>query len=168
MSRLSAAREENQHSVAEFLATVREIDRSVWNREPAPGRWSPAQITEHVALAYERTRELLTRPARGGVPPLLRPLIRYFYARPILKTGRFPSKVKAPRQFRPSGAAEPAEVLCARLEAAARGLEEDFERQISAGKDALDHPIFGRVDLADALRFQAIHTAHHRQQLRTG
>jgi hypothetical protein len=165
MSQLSAARGENQRSVTAFLATAREIEPSAWGREAAPGKWSPAQVTEHVSLAYERTRELLTRPPGGGVPRLFRLLIRHFYVQPILKRGRFPSKAKAPRPFQPSGAPAPAEALCARLEAAARGLEEDFEGQISAGKDVLDHPIFGRVTLVDALRFQAIHTAHHRQQL---
>jgi DinB superfamily len=167
MSQLSAARDENQRSVTEFLVAAREIEPSAWGREAAPGKWSPAQVTEHVALAYERTRELLTRPPGRGIPRLFRLLIRHFYVRPILKNGRFPSKAKAPKPFQPSGAPPLAEALCARLEAAAHGLEEDFEGQISAGKEILDHPVFGRVNLVDALRFQAIHTAHHRRQLPT-
>jgi hypothetical protein len=159
------ARDANHRSVAEFLATARGVDSAGWSREPVPGKWSPAQVTEHVALAYERTRELLRGPAGPGVPRLLRPIVRFLYVRPILRTGRFPAKGKAPKQFRPSSSPGTAEALCGRLETAAHGLETDLERLESAGQRALDHPVFGRIKLADALRFQAFHTAHHRQQL---
>jgi hypothetical protein len=165
MSELSAAREANHRSVAAFLATARALEPADWSREPAPGKWSPAQVTEHVTLAYERTRELLRGAGVGGsVPRLLRPLIRYFYVRPILRSGRFPPNAKAPKPFQPSGAPASREALCARLETAAGGLGADLERLASEGRRSFDHPVFGRVGLADALQFQAIHTAHHRQQ----
>lgn len=168
MSALTTAREANQRSVAEFVAAARDIAPADWGRETAPGKWSPAQVTEHVTLAYEATRGILRGPASGGVPRLLRPLIRQFYVRPILRSGRFPPNGKAPRQFRPSGSPVPPEALCARLEDAARGFEAELERLASEGKQAVEHPVFGRVELPDALRFLALHTAHHRQQLPGG
>jgi hypothetical protein len=165
MSGLTAARDANRRSVAEFVAHARGIDAAAWNREPAPGKWSPAQVTEHVALAYERTRDLLKNPPTGGAPWFLRPLIRFFYVRPILRTGRFPANAKAPKQFRPTTSTESADVLCRRVESAATGLELDLAELASQGRNAISHPIFGRTPLEDALHFQALHTAHHRPQL---
>lgn len=165
MSDLAAACEANRRSVADFVTAARSVDSAAWGREAAPGKWSPAQVTEHVTLAYEKTRDLLANPPAGGVPWYLRPLVRYFYVRPILKTGKFPANTKAPRQFRPSDAAEPAGALLSRLESAAGGLERDLEGLASQGRSAISHPIFGRILLPDALQFQALHTAHHRRQL---
>jgi len=165
MYELSAAREANHRSVTDFIATARALEPAAWSREPAPGKWSPAQVTEHVTLAYEQSRVMLRSPSAGGVPPFLRPLIRYFYIRPILRSGRFPSKVKAPKPFQPSGGPASSEALCARLRTAADGFEADVERLATLGEKALDHPVFGRVELPDCLQFQAFHTAHHRQQL---
>jgi DinB superfamily len=165
MSELVAARDANRKSVAEFVTVARGVDAGAWNREPAPGKWSPAQVTEHVTLAYAQTRDLLKTPPAGGAPWFLRPLIRRFYVRPILKTGKFPANARAPRQFRPSASMEPADALLSRLQSAADGLERDLEELAGRGTTAINHPIFGRTPLTDALHFQAIHTAHHRRQL---
>lgn len=165
MSDFAAALTANRQSVAEFVTAARGVDAAAWGREPAPGKWSPAQVTEHVTLAYEKTRDILANPPTGGVPWYLRPLVRYFYVRPILKTGKFPANTKAPRQFRPSDAAAPADTLVSRLESAAGGLERDLEGIAGQGRRAIIHPIFGKIPLPDALRFQALHTAHHRRQL---
>jgi hypothetical protein len=165
MSDLVAARDANHRSVDEFLAAARSLDQEVWQRPPAPGKWSPAQVTEHVTLAYERTGEMLRSPAPGGVPFFLRPIIRYLYVRPILRSGRFPASTKAPRPFQPSGGPSTVEALCTRLRTAADGFETEVERLASLGERTFDHPVFGHVKLPDCLRFQAFHTAHHRGQL---
>jgi hypothetical protein len=165
LSAFGEARDLNRRSVAEFLDRARRVDLAGWSRSPASDRWSPAQITEHVALAYEHTRGLLSGDRQSGLPRLLRPVVRFFYVRPVLRTGKFPPRGKAPPPFRPTGSPAPADSLCQRLETAARGLETDLERLLAEGRDSLEHPIFGRVPSSDVLRFQAYHTAHHRQQL---
>lgn len=169
MSDLIAARDANRRSIAEFVALARAVGPSDWNSTPTPGKWSPSQVTEHVTLAYEKTRELLRNPGRpGGAPALLRPLIRFLYVRPVLKTGKFRSGGTSPPQFRPSQNEVPADSLCHRLETAATGLENDLESMQREGKESITHPIFGRISLPDTLYFQAFHTAHHRQQLPAG
>lgn len=161
-----AARETNRRSITEFVTLARSVAASAWNAQPVPGKWSPAQVTEHVALAYEKTRELLQNPGtQRGAPALLRPVIRFLYVRPILKTGKFPSGGKAPKQFHPVAADQPIDALCQRLEQAATGLESDLEAMQRQGKNAFTHPIFGLISLPDALQFQAFHTTHHRRQL---
>jgi hypothetical protein len=156
----------NRRAVADFVALARSVPLAAWNTQPVPGKWSPAQVTEHVALAYEQTRDLLKHPGKSrGAPRLLRPVIRFLYVRPILRNGRFPSGGKSPRQFQPTSTSRPAEELCGRLESAALGLEGDFDQLNRQGQQSLTHPIFGSISLPDALRFQAFHTTHHRQQL---
>ncbi len=162
----AAAREANRRSIAQFTGLARAVASTAWNIQPSPGKWSPAQVTEHVALAYEKTRDLLQNPGKSrGAPALLRPVIRFLYVRPILKSGKFPAGGKSPRQFQPVSIDQSADQLCARLEQAASGLEQDLELLRSGGRSSLTHPIFGSISLPDALQFQAYHTDHHRQQL---
>src|SRR5262249_29537042 len=49
-------REEHQREVASFLAVVEGLDDETWAKEPAPGKWSPGQITEHLVLTYAALR----------------------------------------------------------------------------------------------------------------
>ncbi len=59
----------------------------------------------------------------------------------------------------------PPEALTARLRAAATAFEEDVETVAGPGQATLDHPLFGKLQLAEYVRLQVIHTHHHRQQL---
>jgi DinB family protein len=157
---------DNRDAVDAFIATARAVPPSVWTTPPAPGKWSPGQVTEHVAIAYERSREILNGKFAGrSMPRPLRPLIRIFAFQPIVRTGRFRKGVKAPAPFQPT--ASPASItdLAARLRAAAAAFEADVETAAQQGRTTVDHPFFGRVAIVDYARLQAIHTRHHSQQL---
>ncbi len=168
MRDFDTARQANRRSVEDFTAQARAIASSSWHAGPAEGKWSPAQVTEHVALAYETTRDLLKNMDQKGAPALLRPVIRFLYVRPILKSGKFPRGGKAPKQFRPITSDQTSEMLCARLKAAAEGLEQDFEQFRRQGVSTLNHPFFGKIPFSDVLQFQAFHTTHHQRQLGPG
>ena len=159
---------DNQQAVSEFLTAARAVPQSAWTRPRAPGKWSPGQVTEHVAIAYEVARAILNGTFSGRAAPRpLRPLIRTFAFNPILRTGRFRKGTKAPAPFQPT--ASPASVadLTARLQAAAGAFEVELEAAARLGRTFLDHPFFGQVALLDYSRLQAIHTRHHCQQLAT-
>ena len=49
----------NREAVADFLNTASALAPSDWGRPRAPGKWSPGQVTEHVALTYEVSRRIL-------------------------------------------------------------------------------------------------------------
>jgi hypothetical protein len=160
---------DNRQAVDAFITAARAVPQSAWIRPPAPGKWSPGQVTEHVAIAYELARAILNGTFSGrSAPRFLRPLIRTIVFNPIVKTGRFKKGAKAPAPFQPT--ASPASVadLAARLQAAAGAFEVDVEAAARSGRTFVDHPFFGRVTLSDYSRLQAIHTRHHSQQLGTG
>lgn len=157
---------EHRQVVDTFLVTARAVPVARWGEPPAPGKWSPGQVAEHVTLAYEANRGLLHGRVPGrAAPRLLRPLIRTFLLNPVLRRGRFLPGSKSPKPFRPSAAPATQEILLARLLTAAAELETDLEAAAAAGETALSHPFFGRLPFVDFLRLQVIHTRHHRAQL---
>lgn len=166
MPTLDAAMAANRAAVASFLATARAVPVAAWTQPRAAGKWSPAQITVHVTLAYELSSRVLNGTWPGpSAPSLLRPVIRFAFLNPILRNGRFRPGGRSPAPFQPPLTSDPIGVLGARLESAARGVENDFAAAVRSGRTTLTHPFFGRVDLADYLALQGIHTNHHRMQL---
>lgn len=157
-----------QHRVAleEYVAVARALDAEAWTRPRAAGAWSPAEITDHLTLAYDA----LLRELRGeaGIRPKLtrahRAVLRWVLLPHILFHRTFPIRAKAPREIRPSAGRERDEALAL---LAARG--EEFERRAreiaSAGPARVTHPYFGSVPLLKGIRFVAVHTDHHRRQV---
>jgi len=157
---------DNRQAVGAFITAARAVPQSAWTQPPAPGKWSPGQVTEHVAIAYELARAILNGTFSGrAAPRLLRPLIRTIVFNPIVKTGRFKKGAKAPAPFQPTASPASVAELAARLQAAANAFEKDVEAAARSGRTLVDHPFFGRVTLSDYSRLQAIHTRHHSQQL---
>ena len=166
MSNVKPTIVDNREAVDAFIATARGVPQSAWATPPAPGKWSPGQVTEHVAIAYEISRGILNGKFAGrSAPRPLRPLIRLIAFNPIVRTGRFKKGVKAPAPFQPTASPAGVTDLAARLEAAARAFEAEVEAAAQQGRTSVDHPFFGRIALADYARLQAIHTRHHAQQL---
>jgi DinB superfamily len=93
----------NRAAVLDLVAAA-ERSAPTWTTPPAPGKWSPSQVVEHVA---------------GRMPPaFLRPLLRVLFFNRILKKGVFPNGFKAVKALNPtSGPATPAEARV-RLEGA--------------------------------------------------
>jgi hypothetical protein len=152
------------HEAAQaFLTTARAVPPTQWSQPCAAGKWSSGQVAEHLALAYEVNRGVL----HGDAPPMtaprwLRPLIRRFLLRPVLRRGRFIPGSKSPRVFRPGPAPAAPDQLLDRL----AGVMTAFEVDAAAlGATTIDHPFFGRLPLSDFVRLQEIHTRHHRTQL---
>ena len=166
MTDLAATIRNNQIAIAEFLDAVRAVPADDWAEPRAPGKWSPAQVVEHVALVYELGLKLLKGTAKDpSAPRWLRPLIGMIIRRTVLRTGRFmKSKTAAP--FHPKGAPAPRDALVARLEEASRAFERSAVQEVESGRSTFDHPAFGRFGVADYVQFQAHHTKHHQAQLR--
>jgi hypothetical protein len=150
-------------AIGAFLAAAAAVPPSRWSVPRAPGKWSPGQVAEHLALAYEVNRGVLHgNPPPVAAPRWLRPLIRKFLLGPVLRRGRFIPGSRAPRAFQPGPAPAAPDELLSRLAAAMTGFETDAA---ALQTDAIDHPFFGRLPLDDFVRLQEIHTRHHRGQL---
>jgi hypothetical protein len=163
MADLQTALHHQHQAVDAFVAAARAVPATRWGQSRAPGKWSPGQVAEHLALAFEVNRGVLHGTAPGAAAPrFLRPLLRRFLLNPVLRRGRFFPGSKSPKVFQPGAAPTAPAVLLDRLQATAAA----FERDAGAIRgDTIDHPFFGRLPLVDFVRLQEIHAQHHRAQL---
>src|SRR3954469_4357395 len=152
----------HRQAVEAFLGAARAVPASRWGQARAPGKWSPGQVVEHLALAYEVNRGVLHGQAPMTAPRWLRPIIRRFLLGPVLRRGRFIPGSKTPRVFRPGPVPAAPEPLLNLLAAATSAFEADAA---ALGSTTIDHPFFGRLPLTDFVRLQAIHTRRHSSQL---
>jgi DinB family protein len=152
----------HHQEVDKFLTAAHNVPTSQWSQPRAPGKWSPGQVVEHLALAYETNRGVLHGRAPMTAPRLIRPLIRTLGLKPVLRRGRFIPGSKSPKIFRPGPVPAPPSQLLQRLAAAAASFEADAA---ALNSETIDHPFFGRLSLGDFVRLQEIHTRHHRGQL---
>jgi hypothetical protein len=164
MTELSESLQTTRTAVDDMIRSAHaSADR--WNTPRAAGKWTPAQVVEHVALALEASAaEIAGRPTRfPTLPRPVRVLVRALFFKRVLKSGTFP-KAKTNRAMNPhSGPATPAEAEH-RLAAAWRALEEAAIRSAAAG-DLMTSVLFGRVRTADYVTFQGYHATHHRAQM---
>jgi hypothetical protein len=155
---------EHRAALSALLATLRSVPADGWLRPRAEGKWSPAEVADHLALVYRvMLAELDGAPAlprRAG--PAATRVLRWVLLPHILFHRTIPVRVKAPREVRPRRDLRgPDETI--------RGLQELADRveaRLAADGDArITHPYFGSLRAATALRFCAAHMEHHRRQI---
>lgn len=167
---LEGALAEHRAAVEDFVAAAMAIAPADWQRPVAEKKWSPGQITEHLCLALEKVRQELEHGAhmKFALPAWRRLLLRRLLLPRLLRTGRFPRGVRAPREIRPSPSAASLEDSLRRLQKAAAEVEAACARDSRAASRRLGHPYFGALPLPKFFRLLAQHTLHHRGQLPHG
>ena len=153
-------------AVEECVAAFAAVPFDAWNRPLAPGRWSPAEIAEHLAIAYGPPLAELS----GGTGFTVR--VAWWKRRalrwgvlPEILNGGFPAGAPAPREIRPrraaSSPAEASRTLCANAERFLATLAEArTDRRVR-----LTHPYFGKLRPAQTVMLLTSHALHHRRQL---
>lgn len=163
--RLSESLRAHGSAASAFAAAVEAVAPEAWDRPLGEGRWSPAQIADHLI----RTYDVLLREVRGAAGMRIRArswmrfVLRLMYLRRILRGGWFPAKAPAPSEIRPAK-----EDLPDQASAAARFRQRagEFERAVEERPEArITHAYFGTLKLADGVLFCARHIEHHRAQL---
>ena len=151
----------NREALSRFVTAVEGLSADEWRTPVAPGKWSPAQIAEHLALTADEARQVLRGTSSlPRLPAPVRPLVRWIVLRSV-RTGKFPRGGKAAKAFTPSGAsAERAQAL-QRLRTSADAFEAEFAAAARAGRTKLAHPAFGALDLVAYMLFNALHVRHH-------
>ena len=157
----------HRHALEELLAAAAAVPSAVWNTPRAPGKWSPAQVAEHVRVTYAAVLSELGggQGMRLRTSWLKRTLLRRLVMPWMLRTRRFPKGAPAVREIRPGdGPFDRAAVLA--------GLRAEGERFLTAvaaldpGRFAgITHPFFGRMEPVAGLRLLTLHTQHHQAQL---
>jgi uncharacterized protein DUF1569 len=140
-------------------------DQLAWHRE---GKWSAAQILEHLSLAFSSTSKAMERALQQGRPARTRATAReWAVTLVVVKLGYFPSGRQAPEWTLPRGldVAHAVETIRAAL------IEMDArigEAQAKLGKGVVAvHPIIGPLTAKQWRKFHWEHTRHHMKQIAT-
>lgn len=161
MADITNALAESRAAVDRLLAAA-DCTGSAWATPRAPGKWSPSQVVEHVARAYEESAlSAAGKPTRFPTfPGFVRPIIRKLFFDRTVRGGAFP-RGKTNRAMNPDiGSPTPADARV-RLQRAHAA----FEQACLECNGTFNHSIFGRVSAADYATFQALHTLHHTRQI---
>ena len=161
-----SAAEEHRRAIADCAAVIHLVAPAEWERARAEKKWTPAQIAEHLAIAYDPP--LAELAGTGGfrllVPWWKRRILRWKFLATILE-GTFPPGVPAPREIRPAVTAPTPEDGARRLVERSEIFLERFAAAHAQGRARVTHPYMGRLDGVVALRFLTSHVRHHRRQL---
>jgi hypothetical protein len=151
-------------AVREFVDRASALDARRWLTPRAAGKWTPAQETTHVMLAYDEfTRQLReTRPMRLHRSRLRRALARLVGLTSILWFKRIPVAVNAPREARPEWVETGADELLPQL----RGRTNEFETTFARvwreePRRRMSHYLFGPLTLEQGITLVTVHTRHH-------
>lgn len=131
------------------------------------GKWSPAQVAEHLRLTYDVIgRETAGGPAiRVRTSWWLRLILRIRYLPAILTRGEIPGGALAPRELRPGPGPFDREPLLAALQTAASTAEAAMTGGGGQRASGITHHVFGRLQPSEALRFATVHNQHHTRQI---
>lgn len=131
------------------------------------GRWSVAEIVEHLDRTYSGTVKGFERCLGSGVSrasaPTLKSRLRAFA---VVRLGYFPTGIEAPAHVIPTGLVSLQDVMqnvrahLQALDAAAAATE----ARLGRGR-VMDHPILGPFSVAQWMRFHRMHTRHHHRQI---
>jgi uncharacterized damage-inducible protein DinB len=165
---VSARVEEHREATRRFADSVRSLPTGAWSRSRGDGRWSPAEVTEHLSLAFDAA----VRQMAGGermaprAGTVMQALLRWFLLPHIVFHRSFPLRARAPREIRPTSSdSDPGSAMdrfAAKAEAFEAAIAELAARE---RRRTLEHPYFGRITPLQMLRFSTAHVEHHRRQL---
>jgi hypothetical protein len=133
-----------------------------------PGKWTIAEILEHLSLAFSGTASGARRATSSGRRSSRTADFRSrFRAFVVVECGYFPTGVDAPKMVVPVGI-DPATALTMAL----RNLREmdaaltEAAAQFGTRVKLVDHPIMGPLSVRQWRRFHWVHTRHHVKQIR--
>lgn len=135
---------------------------------PIPGRWSIAEILEHLTLAFTVNAAALEKALASGelrarAPSVTATLLRML----VLDIGYFP-RVQAPETTRPKRTIPADQSVSAILAALAR-LDATLTRvsdRFGDGVPVANHPYFAGLTVPQWRKFHWRHTRHHMRQVR--
>ncbi|MCU1284566.1 MAG: DinB superfamily protein [Acidobacteriales bacterium] len=132
------------------------------------GKWSTAEILEHLSLAFGGTAKGFERALSEGKPlgdlPTLRQRLQCFV---VLNVGYFPHGRKSPPMVAPKGQLGGMEAM-AQIRENLRRLDEMHgacEKKISRERCIANHPVLGPLTFNQWPKFHRIHTLHHMKQV---
>ena len=158
----------HSQAAAEVVSTAGRVPAEKWLVPRAEGKWSPAEIVEHLSLAYD----VILRELAGGGGMAIRTklwqriMLRLTIMPKLLRGEAFPSGTRSPREIRPATASPDQAAAIASLgDRAARFVIAVSEAQRKNPRTRLTHAYFGRSTIDNAVLLCARHIQHHHKQL---
>lgn len=152
----------------------RELDRATGNasasemaRAPS-GKWSVAQILEHLFLSYKVTNAGLAKCVEQTALPTRRPTLKDRFATMlVVNAGYIPKGRKAPDRVMPQGMPleEVRPAILVELEKLSASLD-DCERRFGRQAKILQHLFLGPLTADQWRKFHWVHGRHHLRQIR--
>lgn len=157
----------HRDAVEIFLDRADAVPAARWAEPRAPGKWSPAELTEHLSLTYDGVlQELLGGVGvRVRVKGFRRLMIRWLVMPRFLNHGFVPAGVRAPREVVPAGVSPDKAAGLDRFRGRARDFEQAIAPLLHDRQRRVTHPFFGPLTMAQGLRFVEVHLRHHTKQL---
>jgi hypothetical protein len=156
---------EHREAVAGCVATIRAVGPGDWSRPPAPEKWSPAEISEHLAVAYEVVlSELDGGPGMRIVVPWWQRQALKWVVLPRILRGGFPRRAPVPRELRPRDAAAQPDQAARRLSDRCEAFLDRIARAQAAGPLRITHACSGELSGLQTVKVLTPHANHHRKQ----
>lgn len=149
----------------EETMTVTSPDRMVNGPE---GKWTPAQVLEHLYLTYHNTNKGLAKCLEKGTPLGTRASLRHRLSTLlVVNLAYFPKGRKSPERAVPKGMAveEVLRAILPEIQQMDAGLAE-CERRFGQRAGILDHPVLGPLNVGEWRKFHWVHGKHHTRQIR--
>jgi Protein of unknown function (DUF1569) len=132
-----------------------------------PGKWSTAQILEHLFLTYTGTAKGCQRCLEAGKPladsPTLRQRLRVAF---VVHARYMPRGHQAPERSRPKGT--PSEIVVAEIGAKIAAMDEliaQCEARHGKRVPLMNHPVLGPMTGPQWRGFHCVHGNHHVKQI---
>ena len=148
------------------LHPLRDLNEDWWHRGPE-GKWSIAQILEHMSIGVDVVATLLERRSdRTDMRRRSKPyqnVLRHL----VLGVGRHPGGLKAPEVARPGDHPDP-ELITAQFRMGVERLKQYHETWSDEQKEHVfvAHPLLGDLTLLEWARFHYLHCRHHAEQIK--
>ncbi len=148
-------------------SSTREMTDTDLSRRPAEGKWSPAEILEHLGLTYKGTAKNMERSLAAGKPLGGRPTVKQRLIDVlVLDVGYFPTGRNSPEGAKPKGISGEqilAEIngWLADMDAVIQNCEAKFGRRAFVA----DHPALGPITMQQWPKFHWVHGMHHIRQI---
>jgi len=137
------------------------------NQGPA-GKWTAAQVLEHLLLTYKNTNKGIGRCLETGVPLATSATLKHrFGTLLVVGLGYLPGGRKAPERATPRGlpAADIQQAIFPEIQRMDSGLR-DCEARFGPASKIMDHPFLGPLTAAQWRKFHWVHGRHHARQIR--
>ena len=132
------------------------------------GKWSAAQILEHLLLTYQNTNRGLAKCLAQGAPLATHATLKHrLAALLVVNFGYLPGGREAPERVTPRGMLpeEVQQAIAPELQKMDSGLEA-CERRFGSRTKIMDHLFLGPLTADEWRKFHWVHGRHHARQIR--